>query len=103
MSALSLGNLRSIAWHLEQGQDNGDITRDALALFLRSVADELEAFEHSHEVLNAQGMNDHLELLGMDDERTEVLAFLRKLTARNLATGLYQEGAALIKKLEAHV
>jgi hypothetical protein len=44
MSEISIGNLRAIAYHLEQGQDNGGLLKEALALQLRSVADELEKF-----------------------------------------------------------
>jgi hypothetical protein len=43
--SIKTGNLRAIAYHLEQGHDNGDITREALALFLRGVADEIEHHE----------------------------------------------------------
>lgn len=31
----------AIAWHLEQGQDNGGISREALALWLRELAKEI--------------------------------------------------------------
>jgi hypothetical protein len=40
--ALEAGNLDAIAWHLEQGKDNGKISREALALFLRAVATKLK-------------------------------------------------------------
>ena len=40
LSAISISNLEVIAYHLEQGQDNGGVTREALALFLRYVAIE---------------------------------------------------------------
>lgn len=40
--SIKIGNLGAIAYHLEQGCDNGDITREALALFLRGVADEMK-------------------------------------------------------------
>jgi hypothetical protein len=43
MSELSISNLRAIAWHLEQEEDNGGIGQFDLALQLRSVADELAA------------------------------------------------------------
>lgn len=40
---IKVGNLEAIAFHLEQGEDNGGITREALAAFLRGVADELKS------------------------------------------------------------
>jgi hypothetical protein len=43
MANITVGNLQAIAWHLEKGQDNGAITREALAVFLRDVAAQLEA------------------------------------------------------------
>lgn len=42
MKTLKIGNLEAIAYHLEQGHDNGGITREALAEFLRDVANELK-------------------------------------------------------------
>lgn len=39
---IQISNLRAIAWHLEKGEDNGGIPKEALALQLRSVADNLE-------------------------------------------------------------
>ena len=41
MNELSIGSLTAIAYHLEQGQDNGGLSKEALALFLRDVANEL--------------------------------------------------------------
>jgi hypothetical protein len=38
LSAVSHTNLEAIAYHLEQGEDNGGITREALSAFLRHVA-----------------------------------------------------------------
>lgn len=35
---LAISNLEAIAWHLEQGEDNGGITKEALAAFLRDIA-----------------------------------------------------------------
>jgi hypothetical protein len=42
--SLSAGNANAIAYNLEQGIDNGDISREALALWLRNIAKELTAF-----------------------------------------------------------
>ena len=39
---LAITNLTAIAWHLEQGEDNGALTHDALALFLRHAAEHLK-------------------------------------------------------------
>jgi hypothetical protein len=50
--SIKTGNLRAVAYHLEQGHDNGDITRDALALFLRGVADEIERNERLQRLLD---------------------------------------------------
>ena len=40
---LTIANAKAIAYHLETGKDNGEITREALALYLRGIADDLSA------------------------------------------------------------
>jgi hypothetical protein len=42
MDSIKIENLRAIAWHLDQGEDNGGLERAALANFLRSAADSTE-------------------------------------------------------------
>jgi len=37
-----VSNLDAIAYHLEEGIDNGGVSKEDLALFLRSVARDLE-------------------------------------------------------------
>jgi chromosome segregation ATPase len=44
MSKLSASNIDAVAYHLEQGCDNGNISREALALQLRSVAQEMRNY-----------------------------------------------------------
>lgn len=46
---LTVSNLDAIAYHLEQGVDNGGVSKEALARFLRSVARDLESTEQGHE------------------------------------------------------
>lgn len=41
MGKVKIGNLEAIAYHLEQGEDNGGISREALAIFLRSIVAEI--------------------------------------------------------------
>jgi len=41
--ALSASNAASIAFHLEVGEDNGAISREALAKFLRELSEQLQA------------------------------------------------------------
>jgi len=41
--SIEISNLDAIAYHLEQGQDNGDLTRTALSAFLRTVSKRLMA------------------------------------------------------------
>jgi hypothetical protein len=51
---ITINNLDAIAYHLEIGKDNGDITKEALALFLRSVADDMCALDEDTTSLNEQ-------------------------------------------------
>jgi hypothetical protein len=60
---IKTGNLRAIAYHLEQGHDNGNVTREALAEFLRGVADELESLDNRPPGLGA--FKDAAELEGL--------------------------------------
>ena len=46
---LTVSNLNAIAYHLEKGIDNGGVSKEALARFLRSVARDLESTEQGHE------------------------------------------------------
>ena len=43
MMRLAIDSLNAIAYHLEKGEDNGGITRAALAEFLRDIADKEQA------------------------------------------------------------
>jgi hypothetical protein len=42
---MKITNLEAIAYHLEQGQDNGGLSKEALAAFLRSLIPTLETVQ----------------------------------------------------------
>ena len=53
---LTIGNMNAIAFHLEQGEDNGAISKEALALFLRGAAEictRLQSVEKAQEWIPA--------------------------------------------------
>lgn len=58
MSELTLQNMSAIAFHLESGEDNAGIAREALALFIRGAKDtfekELSALEAENKRLRDQ-------------------------------------------------
>jgi hypothetical protein len=68
MDELTNSNLKAIAWHLEQGEDNGWITREALALFFRSIVTHLEASEKRVEELEARIASEQDFAAGLADK-----------------------------------
>lgn len=51
---LKTSNLNAIAYHLEQGNDNGGISREALAKFLRSTTEMINVQDADNAALRAQ-------------------------------------------------
>ena len=68
MSALSASNLEAIAYHLENGMDNGSLSRDTLAAQLRLSADELKRAAQ----LEAELTQARADTARYQDERTEL-------------------------------
>jgi Ca2+-binding EF-hand superfamily protein len=56
INKLSIGNMNSIAFHLEKGMDNGNLTREALGNYLRYYANQSilanKEIEDLHRVLD---------------------------------------------------